>query len=197
MPYFVFLRGGSVAVLVLLRPKDSRNERYVLLVEQPRIGAACTSFLQIPAGMLDEDSGDVKGNAIDRIYAETNLKVRREELIDMTSLALETSETKENLQPAIYSSPANLDEYTSLLLWEKYLDRKDIEALKGKTGKLMQDGLITVHICNYDVLWREGVRDANTLAAWALYEGLSRAGKIEEKLCDVRTGRIQRNRRQC
>ncbi|KAF1956943.1 hypothetical protein CC80DRAFT_592966 [Byssothecium circinans] len=189
----VFLRGGSVAVLMILRPKDSGNERYVILTEQPRIGAASTSFLEIPAGMLDEESGDVKGKPIEEIYEETSLRVRKEELIDMTSLALEDSETKENIHPAMYPGPGNLDEYIPLLLWEKVLDRKDIEALKGKlTGKRNQDELMTLRVCKYDALWREGARDAKTLGAWALYEGLSRAGEIEEKLRETRTGDFEK-----
>tara|TARA_R110002003_G_scaffold194_7_gene15241 strand:- start:12884 stop:13765 length:882 start_codon:yes stop_codon:yes gene_type:complete len=189
----IFLRGGSVAVLMILRPKDSRNERYVILTEQPRIGACSTAFVEIPAGMLDDKSGDVIGKAMEEIEEETGLRVRGDELIDLTALALEDAETTEHLQPAMYPSPANLDEYIPLLLWEKELDRKEIEALKGKlTGERAKDELITLRVREYDVLWREGARDAKTLAAWALYEGLNRAGKIEEKLKDIRIGRSRR-----
>jgi len=189
----VFLRGGSVAVLMILRPNNSRNERYVILTEQPRIGACSTSFLEIPAGMLDEKSGDVKGKAIDAIEEETNLKVRAEQLVDLTKLALENTDTTENLQPAIYPSPANLDEYIPLLLWEKELDRKEIEALKGKlTGERTQDELVKLRVVEYEELWRICARDAKTLAAWALYEGLSRSGKIDKKLREIRVGMVDR-----
>jgi hypothetical protein len=188
----IFLRGGSVAVLMILRPKESVKERYVILTEQPRIGACSTSFLEIPAGMLDDKSGDVVGKAMQEIKEETGLHVRGEELIDLTEMALESAVqgTKEHLQPALYMSPANLDEYIPLLLWEKALDRKEIEELRGKlTGVRSEDELITLHVREYDVLWKEGARDAKTLAAWALYEGLNRAGKIEERLHEIRTGR--------
>lgn len=193
----VFLRGGSVAVLMILRPKDSRNERYVILTEQPRVGACSTTFLEIPAGMLD-DSPEVKGKAIQEIEEETNLKVRKEELIDLTALALKDEELKEvdkkeQLQPAIYMSPANLDEFIPLLLWEKDLDRKQIEALKGRlTGERTADEMITLRIIDYEDLWKKGARDAKTLAAWALYEGLNRSGKIEEQLHDIRIGKYER-----
>jgi 8-oxo-dGTP pyrophosphatase MutT (NUDIX family) len=186
----IFLRGGSVAVLMILRPKDSIKERYVILTEQPRIGACSTSFLEIPAGMLDDKSGDVIGKAMQEIREETGLHVRGEELIDLTEMALESAgrEKNEHLQPALYMSPANLDEYIPLLLWEKTLDRKEIQDLKGKlTGVRAEDELITLHVRDYEVLWREGARDAKTLAAWALYEGLNRAGKIEERLHEIRT----------
>jgi ADP-sugar diphosphatase len=190
----VFLRGGSVAVLMLLRPKDSRKERYVILTEQPRIGACSTSFLEIPAGMLDEKSGDVKGKAIEEIEEETSLKVRPEELIDLTKLALEDADdTDERLQAGIYPSPANLDEYIPLLLWEKDLDRKEIEALKGKlTGERRSDEMITLRVVDYEKLWRTCARDAKALAAWALYEGLNRSGKISEKLREIRIGKFDR-----
>ena len=183
----IFLRGGSVAVLMILRPKETPAERYVILTEQPRVGACSTAFLEIPAGMLDDKSGDVKGKAIQEIEEETGLKVRTAELIDMTALALEQTETKEDLQPAMYPSPANLDEYIPLLLWEKELDRKEIEELRGKlTGERAKDELITLRVREYDVLWKEGARDAKTLAAWALYEGLNGEGKIKEKLDEIR-----------
>jgi ADP-sugar diphosphatase len=187
----VFLRGGSVAVLMILRPKSDPHERYVILTEQPRLGACGMSFLEIPAGMMDE-SNNVTGKAIQEIEEETGFQIQPGELINMTKLALEQAECREIVQPAMYPSPANLDESISLLLWEKKLDRKEIEALKGRlTGLRARDELITLRICGYDVLWREGARDAKTLAAWALYEGLNRSGQIEEKLRDIRMGNFE------
>jgi ADP-sugar diphosphatase len=193
----VFLRGGSVAVLMILRPKSTRNERYVILTEQPRIGACSTSFLEIPGGMLDESSGDIRGKAIDEIYEETGLMVRSEELIDLTKLASEDVETEETLQAAVYTNPANVDEYVPLLLWEKELDRKEIEALKGKLiGERTLNELITLRVVEYEELWRICARDAKTLAAWALYEGLIRSGKIDKKLQEIRVGKFDRWYRQ-
>lgn len=183
----VFLRGGSVAMLMILRPKDSRNERYVIMTEQPRIGAYSLAFLEIPAGMLD-DSTEVRGKVIDEIREETGFTIQKDELIDLTALALRDAETRESVMPAMYPSPANLDEFIPLFLWEKELDRQEIEDLKGKlTGVRKQQEMITLRVCDYEVLWREGARDAKTLAAWALYEGLSREGKIKDALLRIRT----------
>jgi ADP-sugar diphosphatase len=188
----VFLRGGSVAVLMILRPKDARHERYVILTEQIRIGACATSFLEIPAGMLD-DSDEITGKAIEEIEEETGLQIQVGELIDMTKLALDQAETIEQVRPAMYPSPANVDEFIPLFLWEKELDRMQIESLKGKlTGLRKQDEMITLRVCDYEVLWKYGARDAKTLAAWALYEGLNRAGKIEERLRDIRIGKYEK-----
>ena len=188
----IFLRGGSVAILMILRPRDNRNERYVILTDQPRAGACSTTFLEIPAGMLDDKSDNVKGKAIEEIEQETHMKVLRNELIDLTALALQQSKSVEDLEKAIYMSPANLDEYIPLLLWEKELDRKDVENMKGKlTGERDQSELITVRVTEYENLWREGARDAKTLSAWALYEGLNRAGVIEEELQKIRSGNFE------
>jgi 8-oxo-dGTP pyrophosphatase MutT (NUDIX family) len=174
----VFLRGGSVAVLMILRPKDAPHERYVIMTEQPRVGACSTVFLEIPAGMLDGEK-NVKGAAIREIQEETGLEIRKEELIDLSALALEEDDKTEDLQSGIYMSPANLDEFIPLLLWEKELDRQRIEDLKGKlTGLRAQDEVITIRIVEYRDLWRKGARDSKTLAAWALYEGLTQAGKL-------------------
>ncbi|KAH7088905.1 NUDIX family hydrolase [Paraphoma chrysanthemicola] len=185
----VFLRGGSVAVLMILRPKDARHERYVIMTEQPRVGACSTMFLEIPAGMLDGEK-NVKGAAIREIQEETHLEIRKEELIDLTALALEEADKTEDLQSGIYMSPANLDEFIPLLLWEKELDRHQIDDLKGRlTGLRAQDEVITIRVMEYRDLWRKGARDSKTLAAWALYEGLTQAGKLEEKLREIRLGK--------
>ncbi|KAK7191643.1 uncharacterized protein CC84DRAFT_1162771 [Paraphaeosphaeria sporulosa] len=184
----IFLRGGSVAVLMILRPKDNRNERYVILTDQPRLGACSTTFLEIPAGMLDEETRNIKGKAIQEIEEETNLQVRADELINLTELALRQSKAVEDLQQAIYMSPANLDEFIPLLLWEKELDRKDIMSMRSQLGgERTQGELITIRVTEYDTLWREGARDAKTLSAWALYEGLNRTGVIEKELQRIRS----------
>lgn len=185
----VFLRGGSVAMLMILRPTDSRNERWVVLTEQPRVPACSLRFLEIPAGMLDAER-NFAGAAAREIEEETGLKIPEGELIDMTKLALEDSRYEssakrsdaERLMPAMYPSPGGCDEYISLFLWEKEMDRVQIEALKGKMEGLRTEGeMITLKIEKYDDLWRLGARDAKTLGAWALYEGLNSAGILQKE----------------
>ncbi|OJD36022.1 nudix family hydrolase [Diplodia corticola] len=187
----VFLRGGSVAMLMILRPRDSRNERYVIMTEQPRVGAGSMCFLEIPAGMLD-DSPEVRGKVLEEIKEETGFAIQKDELIDLTELALRDDVTPDDVRAAMYPSPANLDEFIPLFVWEKELDRQEIEELKGKlTGLRKHQEMITLVICHYEEIWRKGARDAKTLAAWALYEGLSREGKIQKELLRIRTGRIE------
>ncbi|KZM22382.1 ADP-sugar diphosphatase [Ascochyta rabiei] len=182
LPGIALLRGGSVAVLMVLRPQDAKDERYVILTEQPRIPAGSLRFLEIPAGMLD-GSNDFIGKTAKEIQEETMIKVRREDLINMTELALQESQVKDTLQTAMYPSPGGSDEFIPIYLWEKELDRQRIEELRGKlTGQRTQGEMITLRVCDYEDLWREGARDAKTLAAWALYEGLSRAGILQDAL---------------
>lgn len=182
LPGTAFLRGGSVAMLMILRPKDSRDERYVILTEQPRLPAGSLKFLEIPAGMLD-NTKHFGGAAAKEIEEETGFKIPESELIDMTKLALGNSNHSEtSLQSAMYPSPGGCDEYIALFLWEKELDRQEIEDLRGRlTGVRTQNEMITLHVKEYEALWRDGARDAKTLAAWALYEGLNRSGELAKE----------------
>ena len=86
LPGVAFLRGGSVAILMILRPSDSKNERWVVMTEQPRIPAGSLTFMEIPAGMIDGQS--FIGAAADEIKEETGLTVEKTDLWDLTELAL-------------------------------------------------------------------------------------------------------------
>jgi ADP-sugar diphosphatase len=169
-----------VAILIILRPTDSRGERYVVLAEQPRIPAGSLAFLEIPAGMIENDT--FSGAAAKEVEEETGFMIPLGELVNMTELALQNSEHAEtNLRNAMYPSPGGCDESIGLFLWEKELDRQEIEDLRGKlTGLRKQDEMITLRVKPYEDLWKEGVRDAKTLAAWALYEGLNRSEILED-----------------
>lgn len=43
---------------MVLCPPNTRTERWVVMAEQPRISVGSLQFLEIPAGMLDEETGD-------------------------------------------------------------------------------------------------------------------------------------------
>lgn len=119
LPGIVALRGGSVAVLIILRPYDSIDERYVVMTEQPRIAASSLQFREIPAGMLDGRSHFV-GQAANALYEEAGIRIPAEEFIDLTELALRDSQVREkSLRNAMYVSPGGSDESIPILLWEK------------------------------------------------------------------------------
>lgn len=130
--------------------------------------------------MLD-DSGTFAGGAAKEIEEETGLSVQHDELIDMTSLALQPAqdENGEVLQKAVYPSAGGSDEFIPLFLCQKRMPRKEIEELQGKLTGLRDHGeKITLKIIPLENLWKEGLRDGKTLAAWALYKGLQQEGKI-------------------
>lgn len=180
LPGIVFLRGGSVAVLIIVRPTDSLDERYVIMTEQPRVAAGSLGFMEIPAGMMNTTDSNFKFAAARQIEEEVGLHLKQEDLIDMTELALKGQETEESLQNAMYPSPGNCDEFISIYLWERDMDRMQIDGLRGKLGgKRSEKQKIRVSLLNYEKLLHVGARDGKTLAAWSLYEYLKRTRQIK------------------
>jgi len=148
---------------------------------QPRVPAGSLSFSELPAGMLD-DSGTFAGGAAKEIEEETGLKVETDELLDMTDLALSDepqTSSDERLQKAMYPSAGGCDEFVPIFLYQKRIPRKQLQEWQGKLTGLRDHGeKITLKVVRLEDLWREGARDSKALGAWALYEGLRRAGKI-------------------
>lgn len=180
IPAVVFLRGGSVAVLIIVRPTDSLDERYVIMTEQARIPAGSLSFMEIPAGMIDPDDASFGGTAARELEEEVGLKLKEEDLINMTELALKGHETEEMLQDAMYPSPGGCDEFISIYLWEREMDRMQIDGLRGKLGGVRSEREhIRIRLLNYEKLLQVGARDGKTLAAWSLYEYLKRTRQIK------------------
>jgi ADP-sugar diphosphatase len=179
----VFLRGGSVAILMILRPIDKPDERWVIMTEQPRVAAGSLQFMEIPAGMLD-DSKNFAGAAARQIVQEVGLNVEWKDLKNMTELAMQGRKVPENLHNAMYPSPGGCDEFISIFLWEKEWPRLLLENLRNKLdsdpgGKAKKEKII-VRLMNYDDLLEVGARDGKTLAAWSLYEYLKRTGILDE-----------------
>jgi ADP-sugar diphosphatase len=116
LPGIVLLRGGNVAMLIILRPTDKKDERWVVVTAQPRIAAGSLSFYEIPAGIID-DFGIFIGAAAKKIEEETGFSIPQDELVDMTEIALKSAKGPEqHLQAAMYPSPSGCDEYIPLLL---------------------------------------------------------------------------------
>ncbi|KAF5014946.1 hypothetical protein F66182_13896, partial [Fusarium sp. NRRL 66182] len=166
-------------MLLILQSDDvsptSEKDKYVIMTVQPRIPAGTLKFAEIPAGMLD-DSGTFAGGAAKEIHEETGLSIPQDELIDMTALASaslhevspSSSEEDDYLQKAVYPSPGGSDEFIPVFLCQKRMPRKEIEAMQGRlTGNRNEREKITLKIVRLADLWKEGLRDGKTLAAWA------------------------------
>ncbi|KAF2836825.1 hypothetical protein M501DRAFT_939098 [Patellaria atrata CBS 101060] len=183
LPGAVFLRGGSVGMLLILQPDDvpaeSDDEKYVILTLQPRIAAGSLSMAELPAGMLD-DSGTFAGGAAKEIEEETGLKVEEHELIDLTKLSLSGIQPAgEHLQEAVFPSCGGSDEYIPLFLHEKRLPRDQMQEFQGKlTGLRDEKEKITLKLVPLKNLWKEGGRDAKALSALALYNALRNEGRL-------------------
>ncbi|KAF2100744.1 ADP-sugar diphosphatase [Rhizodiscina lignyota] len=183
LPGAVFLRGGSVAMLLILQPddvtSDSEDDKYAILAVQPRIPVGSLAMSELPAGMLD-DSGTFAGGAAKEIEEETGMRVAESDLLDMTKLAFPDSKelTGESLQAAMYPSPGGSDEFIPLFLHQRRVPRAQLKEWQGKLTGLREEGeKITLRLVKLRDLWKV-TRDGKTLAAIALYEGLRREGKI-------------------
>lgn len=180
MPGAVFLRGASVGMLVVLQPddipKESPDEKHVLLTVQPRIAAGTLQFVDLPAGMVD--NGTFSGSAANEIKEELGLDIPEDELINLTELAI-PHDTVEDLPQAMFPSAGGCDEYIPLFLHEKRVPRKQLQEWNGKLTGLREEGeKITLKLVKLEDLWWEAGRDAKALGAWALYQGLKTSGKL-------------------
>ncbi|KAI9758737.1 MAG: hypothetical protein M4579_002840 [Chaenotheca gracillima] len=185
LPGSVFLRGGSVGMMVILQPDDvpqgSETEKYVLLTLQPRVPAGSLALAELPAGMID-DNGTFAGAAAKEIKEEIGIEIPHDELWDMTEMGLPSGDetTGETLQAAVYPSPGGCDEFVPIFLHQRRVPREQLKDWQGKlTGLRDQGEKITLKLVRLDNLWWEGGRDGKALAAWALYEGLRKQGKIQ------------------
>ncbi|EON68359.1 hypothetical protein W97_07617 [Coniosporium apollinis CBS 100218] len=184
LPGSVFLRGGSVGMMIVLQPDDvpenTETDKHVLLTLQPRIPAGSLSLAELPAGMLS-DQGSFAGGAANEIREETGLEVSEDSLVNMSELALPPTgdSTGEKLQRATYPSAGGSDEFIPIFLHQRRVKRDTLKEWQGKLTGLRDHGeKITLKLVRLEELWREGGRDAKALVGWALYEGLRREGKI-------------------
>jgi 8-oxo-dGTP pyrophosphatase MutT (NUDIX family) len=137
-------------------------------------------MIELPAGMLD-DSGTFAGAAAKEIAEETGLQIPADDLINLTETTFSShaSDDEEQLQQGVYPSPGGSDEFVPIFLWQKRVPRQQLKEWEGKLTGLRDHGeKITLMLCPLEKVWRVGGRDAKVLAAWALYEGLRKEGKI-------------------
>ncbi|KAF2686434.1 NUDIX family hydrolase [Lentithecium fluviatile CBS 122367] len=195
LPGAVFLRGGSVGILLILEaydPKDPqrRFEQQTIVTIQPRIASGSLALAEIPAGMLD-GKGDFAGKAADELKEEVGIEIKEDDLFDMSKLATEQIPTypwakgktpgplSESIENSMYPSAGGCDEFLPLMLCQKRLTVEHMEKLDGKKTGLRKEGeRIRLRLVPLKDLWKEGGRDAKALAALALYESLKREGWV-------------------
>ncbi|KAI1337147.1 hypothetical protein F5Y15DRAFT_418207 [Xylariaceae sp. FL0016] len=207
LPGAVFLRGPSVAMLIMLIPDDAdddddaaasapgperEQERHVILTVQPRVPAGSLAFVELPAGMVD--GGTFAGAAAREIEEELGLRIPGSELTCLSELAAPTTtqgpeqqqqkkksddDESEGLPFAMFPSAGGCDEHVPIYMHERRVPREQLGEWTGKLTGLRDHGeKITLKLVRMQDLWRQGARDAKCLAALALWEGLRREGKV-------------------
>lgn len=168
-------------MLLMLVPDDVPDERYVVLTVQPRVPAGSLSFVELPAGMVD-DSGSFAGAAAKELKEECGIEIHEDELTCLSELAgagRATEGEEEGLAEAMFPSAGGCDEFITIYSHERRVSRGQLKEWSGKLTGLREEGeKITLKIVPMGELWREGARDAKCLAAVALWEGLRREGKV-------------------
>jgi len=153
------LRGGAVVITVIL---NCDGGEYVLLTKQPRFPIGHFEFLENPAGMLD-GSGDFTGKAIQELEEEAGIKIRREDVIDMTEMVYG------NKYKGVYSSAGGTDEFVRHFLYCKRVTSEELKELEGRLGGLRDEGemiqLVVVPLEEIPAIAANG----GTLSAYCLY----------------------------
>lgn len=182
-PTICFLRGGSVAILIIIQ---CEGKEYVIIADQQRVPASLSKSFEIPAGMLD-GHGDVKGVTITEIREETGLYIDKIDLVNLSELVMRYCHpTQPILSPGMYPSPGGCDEKIVIFLYRCSMTKDQLNKLQGKlTGNKEEEEAITVRIMPYDYLWT--TQDAKAICAWAQLEGLKRMNpKLDEILPPVK-----------
>lgn len=143
LPGYVFIRGKSVGILVLI------NSKYMVLTRQFRVPIG-KMMNEIPAGMLDE-SGDFVGVAAKELEEEIGVKIKKEDLTYLTS---------------IFPSGGGCDEEIIIYLNELTLKEEEIELMKKKTyGEEGSDEVITLKIEDFNYENVIKTKDAKLITA--------------------------------
>lgn len=160
VPACVFLRGDSVAVLVVLVDKMTK-EKYILNVTQPRIAVGEDNHEECVAGMLDTSNNFI-GVAAKEILEETGLNI--------TDYGLE-----ELCSKPIPMSQGACDEKIKYYTVEIPMNKKDILALEMKcTGNAEEGECIKLkvrHFDNFKKAIKTGeIHDGKSIIASYFYE---------------------------
>lgn len=155
MPGIVFMRGDAVAVLLVLHSEAGADEPFVVMVQQPRIPVASMAFLELPAGMVDDDL-NFHSVALKELKEECGIEIRAQEMIPLGAREYAVS-------------PGGSDEFLGLYLVEKTVSQQELQELEGRLGGLREEGeRIKVTLVKLSQVVKT-TRSLSVLAAIALY----------------------------
>jgi hypothetical protein len=172
----------NASLLVVLRPKDTIRapslDMYTVFIESPQARARNEPNLELPKGALNA-SGDMTGPIMERMSEELTLKPHKDNLINLTSLMMQHPHCRQDTRPDAVIHPSYIDPHKPVILWERRLDKKEIESLKGRFGdRRAPDEKSNIRVLDFEDLWKEGSRSPELLAAWAMYRNLRMKGYI-------------------
>ncbi len=160
LPGIVLLRGGSVAILVVL---VCEGVEYTVLVRQPRLPNGNYPFSEIPAGMLD-DSNNFVGVAIKELVEETEIELNQDNIVDLNDLVYGNS------AKGVFSSVGITDEFIRYFVFRQTVSREYLDSLRNKlTGSKTENEKIVLEVILLKNLVAESP-DSKSLCAFALYQ---------------------------
>ena len=178
VPGICFLRGSSVAILVILKCSET-NERFAVLVNQSRVPVGEYSCTELVAGMMD-GKGNFAGVAAVELEQEIGLKFTENEL--------------QLLKSGVFLSPGGCDETMNFYVVEKTMPRSEIMELRGRQTGVQEEGeSITVKIVPFNKLL-DTTNDTKVFTALAFYEdyrnkgGLKRGQRRDVNWCVCEAG---------
>lgn len=142
LPGAVFMRGGSVGMLPVIR--NTRDGLlYTALTVQARVAAGALNFVELPAGMID--NGSFAGSAAKEINEELSLDIKAGQLHEISP-----DYSSMNLT-GLYPSAGGCDEAFKLYAFFCSMDGLTFDAFKKiETGQLTEGETIMLKLVPLD-----------------------------------------------
>ena len=163
----VFMKGGSVAILVVLHCRET-GKMSSLVTVQPCVPAGKYRFSEIPAGMLDA-SGDFIGVVASELIEKIGIRVKTTNTRDM----IKAAGIDHEMFSGIYPSAGDCDEYLKFFLYSTVMYESEIEALNKKCTEVYDErGPINMKLVDFQDLAQQ-CPDVKTMTALYLYSRMS------------------------
>jgi ADP-sugar diphosphatase len=175
IPSVVFMRGGSVAMLLVFSIEGEDNKKYTIMTRQARTPVGIARFFEIPAGMIDA-SNNFGGVAATEIKEELGLTIPQADLFDLTDFVYQKT------QRGVYPSAGGCDEFIRVFLYEKTISRADYDGMKTDmeariTGNEDEGERIKLKMVELDKLIFHAP-DMKALSAVAMYAEFDRQRQV-------------------
>jgi ADP-sugar diphosphatase len=184
MPAVVFMRGGSVAMLILIKCTND-SKYYTVLTRQPRV-AIGGALYEIPAGMLD-GNGNFAYVATKELEEETGIVIKEGDpnLTDLTEMMYDGE------HEGVYPSAGGCDEAMRIFLFTANMTKAQLDHLDGKLRGVADEGeTIKVKIIPFADL-AHTAPDMKTLSALALYNAMMERNKVPSQTVPEKRKSVQ------